>query len=80
MTRLPSLFISHGAPTFAIEPGIVGPALTALGQALPRPSARSGGVTALDDAKSAGGPGGPAADDPRLRRLRSGAVRDHLSG
>lgn len=39
MTRLPSLFISHGAPTFAIEPGLAGPKLTALGQALPRPRA-----------------------------------------
>lgn len=37
--RLPSLFISHGAPTFAVEPGIAGPALTALGRALPRPKA-----------------------------------------
>ena len=39
MTRLPTLFISHGAPTFAIEPGIAGPALTALGKSLPRPKA-----------------------------------------
>jgi 4,5-DOPA dioxygenase extradiol len=39
MTRLPSLFISHGAPTFAIEPGIAGPKLAALGRALPRPRA-----------------------------------------
>ena len=39
MTRLPSLFISHGAPTFAIEPGLAGPKLTALGRALPRPRA-----------------------------------------
>ncbi|MEY4978038.1 MAG: hypothetical protein RLZZ352_308 [Pseudomonadota bacterium] len=37
--RLPSLFISHGAPTFALEPGLAGPALTALGQRLPRPQA-----------------------------------------
>ena len=36
---LPVLFISHGSPTFAIEPGTVGPALTALGQTLPRPKA-----------------------------------------
>lgn len=36
MSRLPSLFVSHGAPTFALEPGQAGPALTALGQALPR--------------------------------------------
>jgi 4,5-DOPA dioxygenase extradiol len=39
MNRLPSLFVSHGAPTFALEPGLAGPKLTALGRALPRPSA-----------------------------------------
>ena len=39
MARLPSLFVSHGAPTFALDPGLAGPALTALGQALPRPDA-----------------------------------------
>jgi 4,5-DOPA dioxygenase extradiol len=39
MARLPSLFISHGAPTFALEPGQAGPQLTALGRALPRPEA-----------------------------------------
>lgn len=38
-TRLPTLFISHGSPTFAIEPGQAGPALTALGKTLPRPRA-----------------------------------------
>ena len=39
MSRLPSLFVSHGAPTFALEPGLAGPRLTALGSALPRPEA-----------------------------------------
>jgi 4,5-DOPA dioxygenase extradiol len=39
MARLPTLFISHGSPTFAIDPGIAGPALTALGRTLPRPKA-----------------------------------------
>jgi 4,5-DOPA dioxygenase extradiol len=39
MSRLPSLFISHGAPTFALEPGQAGPRLTALGRSLPRPNA-----------------------------------------
>src|SRR5687768_1570351 len=39
MSRLPSLFISHGAPTFALEPGTAGPQLTALGRELPRPEA-----------------------------------------
>ncbi|MFC4523817.1 dioxygenase [Cupriavidus pinatubonensis] len=32
---LPVLFISHGAPTFATEPGMAGPQLTELGRALP---------------------------------------------
>lgn len=39
MSRLPTLFISHGSPTFALDPGKAGPALTALGLALPRPKA-----------------------------------------
>ena len=39
MSRLPTLFISHGAPTFALEPGLAGTRLTALGRALPRPDA-----------------------------------------
>ncbi len=36
---LPSLFISHGSPTFALDPGVLGPQLTALGKALPTPRA-----------------------------------------
>lgn len=39
MKTLPSLFVSHGAPTFALEPGLAGPRLTALGRSLPRPAA-----------------------------------------
>lgn len=38
-TRLPALFLSHGAPTFAIEPGKAGPLLNKLGRELPRPNA-----------------------------------------
>ena len=34
MTTAPALFISHGAPTFALEPGLLGPALNTLGQQL----------------------------------------------
>ena len=33
-TLAPVLFISHGAPTFALEPGVLGPALQALGEQL----------------------------------------------
>jgi 4,5-DOPA dioxygenase extradiol len=39
MTHLPSLFISHGAPTFAIEPGRAGAQLAVLGRRLERPRA-----------------------------------------
>ena len=39
MKRSPVLFVSHGAPTFALEPGRLGPQLAALGRALPRPKA-----------------------------------------
>jgi 4,5-DOPA dioxygenase extradiol len=35
MTSLPSLFVSHGAPLFAVEPGTTGPALQAWGATLP---------------------------------------------
>ena len=30
-SKAPVLFISHGAPTFAIEPGVLGPRLGAMG-------------------------------------------------
>lgn len=34
-----TLFVSHGAPTFAVEPGLAGPRLRDLGGRLPRPAA-----------------------------------------
>jgi 4,5-DOPA dioxygenase extradiol len=37
--KLPTLFLSHGAPTFALEPGLAGSHLTQLGQSLPTPQA-----------------------------------------
>ncbi len=38
-TMLPSLFISHGSPMLALEPGASGPALARLAASLPRPRA-----------------------------------------
>ena len=39
MTPLPTLFLSHGSPMHAVEPGAAGQAWAALGRALPRPRA-----------------------------------------
>ena len=37
MELMPTLFVSHGAPTFALEPGALGPRLTQLGKDMRRP-------------------------------------------
>lgn len=37
MTPLPSLFVSHGAPTYGIEPGLAGTQLNAVGRLLGKP-------------------------------------------
>lgn len=39
MDTWPALFVSHGAPTFALEPGLAGAQLRALGRALGQPRA-----------------------------------------
>jgi 4,5-DOPA dioxygenase extradiol len=39
MERLPSVFISHGSPMHALQPGAAGDAWKALGRRLPRPRA-----------------------------------------
>ena len=39
VSTLPTFFVSHGAPTFAIEPGLAGAQLRALGLALGKPRA-----------------------------------------
>ncbi len=39
MSRMPVLFVSHGAPSYALEPGSAGQQLTALGKRLPTPEA-----------------------------------------
>jgi len=39
MTDLPTVFVSHGAPTLALDPGETGHRLAALAEAMPRPAA-----------------------------------------
>ena len=38
-TQLPTLFVPHGAPTFALQPGAAGAALAEAASRLPRPRA-----------------------------------------
>lgn len=39
MSKLPALFVPHGAPTFALRPGTAGAAIAAAARALPQPRA-----------------------------------------
>lgn len=39
MPRLPAVFVSHGSPTLALDPGSTGPALGRLAASIPRPQA-----------------------------------------
>src|SRR6185295_3927774 len=69
MERLPALFVSHGAPTYALEPALAGAQLNKLGRVLPRPSAVLGTFP-----PAAGGPGSGtvhAACDGAFRRHRA---------
>ncbi|MBY6203476.1 dioxygenase [Halomonas denitrificans] len=73
---LPSLFVSHGAPTFALDPGAIGHRLTMLGRQLARPRA----VVVVsahwqtDDLRVTGHPAPPTIHDfrgfdPALREI-----------
>ncbi len=39
MSRIPVLFVSHGSPMFAVDPGLLGPNLSRIGERLPALSA-----------------------------------------
>jgi len=39
MSRIPPVFVSHGSPMLAVEPGVAGPMLSRLAAGLPRPEA-----------------------------------------
>ena len=39
MSRMPTLFVSQGAPAFALSPGRAGPPLSELGRSWPPPAA-----------------------------------------
>ncbi|HRP98079.1 MAG TPA: class III extradiol ring-cleavage dioxygenase, partial [Rhodocyclaceae bacterium] len=36
-TQLPTLFVPHGAPTFALQPGVAGAAIATVAKTLPQP-------------------------------------------
>jgi 4,5-DOPA dioxygenase extradiol len=78
---MPTAFISHGSPMFALQPGQAGPLLTQLGQSLPRPTAiavisphwmtRSATVSTTKKPKTIHDFGG---FDPRLYQMRYPAL------
>ena len=77
---LPTLFLSHGSPMHAVEPGAAGRAWAALGRDLPRPHADSRRIGALGN-PGADADGQPeAGNDPRLRRLPRRALHAALPG
>jgi 4,5-DOPA dioxygenase extradiol len=53
---LPVLYVSHGAPLFAIEPGSTGPALTRWGQGLEMPEGGLRGIVVMSPHWSASAP------------------------
>jgi 4,5-DOPA dioxygenase extradiol len=60
MSALPTFFVSHGAPTFALEPGSTGTALASLARRLPRPRA----VLAVSAHWDTAGPATGASNSP----------------
>ncbi len=74
----PALFISHGSPQIALEPGDFGPALRAFAEEAPRPSAllvvsahfQTGGGVTLTSAEHPGTVHDFGGFDPALSQLR----------
>jgi 4,5-DOPA dioxygenase extradiol len=84
---MPTLFVSHGSPMFALEPGQAGPVLQALGASLPRPQAiavisphwmtRGAAVCLADPPQTIHDFGG---FDPRLRQMHYPAPKLGVPG
>jgi hypothetical protein len=64
MSRLSVLFTSHGAPTYALAPGVAELQLTAIGPLAAEAEGCAGGVTALDDVNRASRYGAATEDHP----------------
>jgi len=64
MFSFPSLFVSHGSPMLALEPGKTGPLLSSIGNKLPRPRAILIVSTALGNADAARWQSDRATRDP----------------
>ncbi len=71
---MPSLFLSHGAPTLPLTDTPARTFLTGLGQHLPRPEGHSGGLGALGNQSPGDQCGRVERHDPRLLRLSSPAL------
>ena len=76
----PSLFVPHGAPTFALRPGAAGAALVRVAASSAAPAGHRRGQPALGHGDAHRRLRRPPGDHPRLRGLPARAVCHPLSG
>ena len=69
MTALPTLYVSHGAPTFGPRAGTDRPGASRGGSTTPAARSHFDGVGALGDCPSGGEHGAQAGNHLRLRRF-----------
>ena len=62
--KLPSIFVSHGAPTLALDAGETGAAWQKLARDLPRPKRGALRLRALDHRRAGGERPGPQRHHP----------------
>ncbi len=80
MSRLPSLFLSHGAPTLPIDPSMPSAEFGTLSAQLPRPEAVLMLSAHWGTAQPVASTSTAAGDHPRFLRLSASVVRDPISG
>ena len=78
MKTLPTLFLSHGSPMRAVDPGAAGGGLVRARQRAATSARSADGLRALGDERADGHGEPEAGDDPRLRRISRRALPHSL--